>query len=396
MADTTLDAVSLPPARAIEFLRQKTNRPTEHWTDVWQDAHSSAFAVAGAASEALVQDFRVAVAKALEQGTTLAEFRRDFDDIVARNGWTYNGTPAWRSQIIYETNLSTAYSAGRYAEMTEPAALRAFPYWQYVRTGSLIPRKEHLAWAGTVLRADDPWWSTHYPPNGWKCRCSVRPVSARGLGRMGKAEPDPAPAVNLRPWRNPRTGEVLQVPDGIDPGFGYNPGQAWKRDVPASGVVPPAPGLPPPAPAPPPSLPEFLRAPRAEATAGSLPAPIAAELGAAGTEVKLSAETFAKQMFRHSDLTPADYLRLPELLDAPALVLRQSERRLVLLRRFEGDPLAAFVKVTEAGDELFLVSFRRARLKDFRRMMKLYEVVAGEAATLEEGGAPKGPPSNPS
>ncbi len=88
MADphTTLDAVSLPPTEAIAFLRQKTNTTSQRWTDVWNEAHTRSFMVAGAATKAIVEDFREAVAKALEQGTSLAEFRRDFDAIVAKHG----------------------------------------------------------------------------------------------------------------------------------------------------------------------------------------------------------------------------------------------------------------------------------------------------------------------
>jgi hypothetical protein len=38
---------------------------------------------------------------------------------------------------------------------------------------------------------------------------------------------DAAPAITYRDWTNPRTGEVVKVPEGIDPGFAYNPGQAF-------------------------------------------------------------------------------------------------------------------------------------------------------------------------
>lgn len=259
---TTLDATSLAPAEAIAFLRQKVNVTSQRWTDIWQEAHSRSFMVAGAASQALVQDFRDAVHKAIEQGSTLVDFRRDFDRIVAEHGWVHNGSAAWRSQIILETNLSTAYSAGRYARMTEPDTLRVFPYWQYQHTSSARPRPQHLAWVGTTLPADDPWWSTHYPPNGWRCRCGVRPVSQAGLGRMGKSGPDPAPPVDLRPWRNPHTGEVLQVPHGIDPGFGYNPGRSWQDGTPPPGMGGP---VAPPAPRPP-------RMPPAEAVPAPAPA----------------------------------------------------------------------------------------------------------------------------
>ena len=249
MADPSLiSAVSLPPKDAIAFLRQKVNVPTQRWTDVWNEAHSHAFSVAGAASTALVQDFRDAVAKALEQGTTLAEFRKDFDSIVAKHGWVHNGTPAWRANIIYETNLSTAYSAGRYAQLTEPDVLEAFPYWRYQHNAAIHPRVQHVAWSGLTLRADDGWWSTHFPPNGWRCHCSVSPVSDRGLSRMGKTGPDTAPPLDLHGVRI-RDGEswrTVQVPRGIDPSFAYNPGQQWLEHAerPAVGQLPGRPSAP--------------------------------------------------------------------------------------------------------------------------------------------------------
>ena len=253
MAPRSIESgIALPPAEAIAFLRQKANVTTERWTDIWNEAHSRSFVVAGATSQALVGDFRTAVAKAIETGSTLAEFRRDFDGIVEKHGWEHNGSAGWRSQIIYETNLSMAYAAGRYAQMTEADTLRVYPYWQYQHTSSAHPRPQHLAWVGTTLPADDPWWSTHYPPNGWRCRCSVRPVSAAGLRRQGKDGPDPSPKVVTETWTSKDGRRTSQVPIGIDPGFGYNPGAAWldgtpppTSGAPRAPLVPPVPSAPP-------------------------------------------------------------------------------------------------------------------------------------------------------
>jgi hypothetical protein len=240
---TTVEAIGLPPEQAIAYLRQKTNVTSERWTDVFGAANTRAFTVAGATTQALVGDFRREVAKALEQGTSIADFRKQFDALVEKHGWAHTGTPGRRAEIIYETNLSTAYSAGRYAQMVEPATLAAFPWWQYVHSGSLHPRKQHLAWNGLVLRADNPWWSTHYPPNGWRCRCRVRPLSDRGLQRLGRTGGDTAPTLNARPFRNPSNGETWWVPEGIDPGFGHNPGEEWLGRRSLQGLGPSRPPL---------------------------------------------------------------------------------------------------------------------------------------------------------
>lgn len=253
-ARATARALDLPFREAIAFFRQKTNVTTQSYLDVWAEAHSRSFMVAGAATQALVQDFREEITKALEQGTTLQDFRRSFDQLVTKHGWQHTGTPGWRTRIIFETNLSTAYSAGRYAQATEPDTLAVYPYWRYVHSGARHPRLQHLSWNGKVLLASDPWWSQHYPPNGWRCGCRVEVLSARGLKRLGRDGPDPSPPVMTRPWTNPRTGETREVPVGIDPGFDYNPGQAWqggqRPELPADAVLrPPAGAWPPPVPA---------------------------------------------------------------------------------------------------------------------------------------------------
>lgn len=229
MADETIRAFSLPFREAVAYFKGKVNLPTRRWTDNYGKANARAFSVAGAMTEALLEDFRTEILRALEEGTTLKDFLASFDDIVKKHGWEHTGEPGWRAQLIYETNLNTAYAAGRYEQMTEPETLAAFPYWQYVHSGSPNPREEHKAWDGIILPADDPFWDTHYPPNGWNCGCFVRVISERKLARLGRDGPDKAPAIQLRAWTDKATGRTRMVPEGIDPGFEYNVGKAWAR-----------------------------------------------------------------------------------------------------------------------------------------------------------------------
>ena len=221
----------LPFDEAIEYLRQRgrVQLPTKAWTDIKGGMHSRAFVVAGAMKSALLSDLYTAVDDALSQGGAITQFRRDFDQFVKRHGWNYKGKRGWRTATIYNTNLRTAYSAGHYKQMTTPAMLKARPYWRYIGGLSAEPREEHLAWNGTVLRADDPWWVDHYPPNGWGCKCKVVSHSKRELDRDGR-KVGKAPEGETYEWTNPKTGEVINVPKGLDPGWDYNPGQtAWGR-----------------------------------------------------------------------------------------------------------------------------------------------------------------------
>ena len=233
MLDAAAQYLDLPFSAAIDYFRQKVNVETEAWDDIWGEMHTRAFVVAGAAKEDLLADLRTAVDKAISTGTTLAEFRKDFDAIISKTGWSYNGTRGWRTAVIYDTNLSVAYSAGRYRQMSTPAVKAVRPYFRYIRSSSANRRREHEQWANLVLPQDDPFWQTHYPPNGWGCKCGVQSVSRKGLDRLreeGVAIRTKAPDLDPVEYVDKKTGEVKAVPRGIDPGWDYNPGRnPWPK-----------------------------------------------------------------------------------------------------------------------------------------------------------------------
>jgi hypothetical protein len=389
---STASAIGLPFTEAIDFFRQKENLSSTHWTDVMNEAHSHGFAVAGAASKALVQDFRAAVDKAISQGTGLHEFRKDFDTIVKTHGWTHTGNAGWRARVIYETNLATAFSAGRYAQLTDPDTLAAFPYWQYNHTACANPRLQHLAWDGLVLPADDAFWASCYPPNGWGCRCYVTPVSMGMLRRMGKSGPDTAPPFQMRDFTNKRTGEVTQVPAGIDPGFNYNPGQAWlqgaKPVVSAPRMVADSPNvvlaLPGRSAVPPAVLQKFIAAPQGAIQVGTLNAKTTHLLRAKSPQVLLSAETLAKQAVQHPDLPKSYYGALDELLRNPEAVMDNQPGRLRILGRIAGAAVSVVIKRTASGNETYLVNLHAVREKSVRKFLAQHKVLTGDVNALLE------------
>lgn len=222
---------NLPFTEAIDFFKAKIKLPSSGWTDIWQEQHSHAFVVAGATHDDLVTDLYNAVAKAKEAGG-YAEFQKAFPEIVKKYGWAHNGTPGWRSKIIYDTNVTQSYNAGREVQMQAVKHLR--PYGLYRHTSSEHPRLHHLAWDGLILPLEDPWWDSHTPQNGWGCKCrkySLSRVEAeREWKKSGKSGPDEAPPIEMEKrivGKNGSNPREVWVPKGIDPGFAYNPGKAW-------------------------------------------------------------------------------------------------------------------------------------------------------------------------
>jgi SPP1 gp7 family putative phage head morphogenesis protein len=259
-------AIGLPPEKAIEYFTSKGYTFSWDWQDVWQEAHAKAFTVAKALRMDVLQDIREMVQKSLDEGITFARFKKELTPKLQAKGWwgkekiigdeeggkvVQLGSPR-RLHTIYQTNLQTAYMAGRYAQQMENVADR--PYWQYVAVLDSATRPAHRRLHGKVFPYDDPFWDAFYPPNGWNCRCRVRALSAQDVkdrdlevsqGKDQLHEEEVLVSRNTRdgvvPGFTPGTTRYKKVTVYTDPktgltvypdaGWSYNPGKAWLPDL---------------------------------------------------------------------------------------------------------------------------------------------------------------------
>jgi len=201
----TAGAPGPAPQEALDYLRRKKLSTELDLEVVWGEQHARAFAVAGVIAEDLLTDIRVAVDAALAEGLTMAEFADRIDDVVTELGWAApaaGGVPR-RVKIIYETNMRTARAAGQWARIQRTK--EALPFLRYSLGPSQRHRDLHVSWDGTVRRVDDAWWSSHFPPNGYGCKCRVRALDDDEAEKLGG---------------------VSEVPSGDpDPGWNFNPGE---------------------------------------------------------------------------------------------------------------------------------------------------------------------------
>lgn len=75
----------------------------------------------------------------------------------------------------YDTAVGSAQMAVKWKEYEANAA--ALPYLQYVTMGDERVRETHKMLDGVTLPLTDPFWDEFYPPNGWRCRCTVLQVA---------------------------------------------------------------------------------------------------------------------------------------------------------------------------------------------------------------------------
>lgn len=378
-----------PPTDVLDYFRGKKLRPGYSWLDVFGQEHAHAFTVAKAVEIELLQSFRASIDKAIAEGVTFEEWRKGLEPELRRLGWwgprsvvdpesgkrtTVDFSSPRRLKNIFWSNMRAARAAAQWQRAQ--ATKDVLPFILYVETTADDPREEHLDWVGTILPVDHPFWHTHWPPNGWGCKCSVRQIGRVEAARRGGVSPDPV--VQTKTFRNKRTGEEIEVPVGIDNGWHTNPGlsrslslgrvlaekveritdaslrklaieRITESDTFAQIVVGKAP--------------QKLAMPFAEISGAAAEA-----LRSRNSVVLLSSETALKNKLKHPELAVYHYDKLLDVLKDADIIAR--EKSLNLIVEIDGVRWLAVVKRTEDGSELYLTSFRRVHDRDIARLRR--------------------------
>ena len=102
MADSGYpDPAVAPFDEAVEWFSKRTVITRAQWDALAKDARRRAFFVSGVARADIVRDVYRAIAKALKDGSTLAEFRTGVGPKLL-DAWQGDvDTPAWRMETIY-------------------------------------------------------------------------------------------------------------------------------------------------------------------------------------------------------------------------------------------------------------------------------------------------------
>jgi SPP1 gp7 family putative phage head morphogenesis protein len=241
------------PADAVEYLKSKGLRITWNWAEMLDEAHARAFTVAKATNLDVLRDIRRGVIDAVENGKTLRQFSTELKPLLEAKGWwgkkvdvdpvtgeaqLYQAGSFRRLKTIYQTNLQSAYMAGRAKAQAEADG---FEYLQYVAVMDEVTRPSHAAMNGQVFRKDDPIWSEMPLPRGHNCRCRTRALTAGQVQREGFAVESSEGRMVTRTvdaGTDKRTGELFPTvqtgvrvtgPDGkptiswSDPGFRGGP-----------------------------------------------------------------------------------------------------------------------------------------------------------------------------
>lgn len=240
-----IDFAVLKPEDALAYFRAKGFAPSLNrfsWLDVWREEHDRAFTVAKATSDDVLGEIRDALDQALENGLTFETFKKSLQPKLESLGWwgekpvtdpktgerklAQLGSPR-RLNVIYDTNIRTANSAGRWNRIQRSKTL--MPYLTYIQVDRPSAREAHKRFHGITLPVDHVLWRKIFTPNGFFCACITRQISERVMKREGlrlTTEEELEPLKKTRRHTNRRTGEVTDVPVGIDPGFDRNPGIA--------------------------------------------------------------------------------------------------------------------------------------------------------------------------
>jgi len=178
--------MSITYTDALRYARDKRVVLPEEFYLLDLNARQYATTVSGLASLDQIKTVINLSNKAIESGSTFQEFQK----AVKESGIELS---PHHLDNIFRTNIQNAYAHGIWTQQQENKANR--PYLRYSSLTDSRVRPSHLALNNIVRGIDDAFWDTHYPPNGFQCRCGVDALTEAQAKKLGITIDDELPDI---------------------------------------------------------------------------------------------------------------------------------------------------------------------------------------------------------
>lgn len=344
----------LQPAEAIAWFRNRVPMTKDEWLELEQRARRKAFTVAAVADLDLLHQVHKAIDEAVTNGATFEDFKQTIGkDLEA--AWV--GTdikPALRMSVIFAANVQSAYSAGRWRQLTDPDVFAERPVWVYDavldgRTSAICKSLD-----GTTLPADDPFWETHHPPNHFSCRSGIISLTEAEASTRGLTETPPKAPASSGFGLAPNKGEW-------GPQYAKYPYELT-REYAAQVVRSPA-------------FDDLLEGRSSVSLpVAALEDELAERIKAKTRAVLLSRATLEKNAMRHPELPGELYKSVQSTLDDAQLVVQDGAQTLVFL--WQGEQIVHLaLKSTRDGSEMYVTTLHYSFERDVARVKRRGRIV---------------------
>lgn len=196
---------------AVDYFKERVPVTAEQFYRIAEHYRSLAFTVSGYTKAHILKRFYEELLSALEEGGTLGEFRANMNGFLESEGYEGHDAHPGRPDLPHQCAdglqrgpLRADERSGRHAA----ASLLA------VRRGQRHPYPAEPSGDGRQgLSGGFPVWDTWFPPNGFRCRCTVRSLSRRQVEQRGLTVETEAPPIQPDPQFSTNPAKVRFEPD---------------------------------------------------------------------------------------------------------------------------------------------------------------------------------------
>ena len=187
-----VDAIGLKaPTLAVETPRRLSER-----------LRQTAWYISGVTSTRILERVRALLVRARIEGRGKQEFIQDVRALTQRD--------AFHIETVFRTNVASATGAARWSQYTSPEGRALFYGYRYWAKQDHRARELHKRMNGFIASTSDDVWKIIWIPNGYNCRCAIRPLrrhQALNAGLINEA----GSTINPRIYSNEKQKSVVQM-----------------------------------------------------------------------------------------------------------------------------------------------------------------------------------------